>query len=133
MTIASRWSAGPGAPGLLLDLLAAEGWTAEPGPSGNATCASPDGTLIIVFGSETLAYHRGGSLWTVTHAPVAQPDPAPCDCGSSHPARRWTATFGDEVPVEAIAAFLTDLIGPAPLAPHRADQYPAEPLESMAN
>jgi hypothetical protein len=30
MTTTSRWSAGPGSPGLLLDLLTAEGWTAEP-------------------------------------------------------------------------------------------------------
>jgi len=132
MTTTSRWSAGPGAPGLLLDLLTAEGWTAEPDTYGNTTCTGPDGTLTIAFGPETPAYHRGGPLWTATHTPAAQPDPAPCDCGTSHRARCWTATFGDEVPVEAIAAFLTDLIGPEPLDPHREDHYPAAPSEPTA-
>ena len=134
METTSRWQTGSGAPGLVLDLLDSAGWTAAPDESGNTAHTSLDGTLRVVFGPETPAYHHGGPLWTITHTPGAQPDPAPCDdCGLGHQARPWTATFGDAVPVEAIAAFLTDLTDSEPLDPRRADHYQAEPSGPSAD
>jgi len=114
MTCTIRHAAGAGAPDLALDILDSAGWTPEHDEDGNKAFRSPDGNLRVCWGPETRAYHSRGPLWTITYTPGADETP---DGG-------WDASFGDNTPVELIAALLRDLVSGEPLDVDRAEFCP---------
>lgn len=97
------YAAGAGVPDLALDRLHEAGWTRYEDGLGDVAYVSPDGAARAEFGPETRRYAVGGALWTVTYT-----DPHPY---TKHP-NTWSASFGDQVPSEAIAAFLATLTDP---------------------
>lgn len=97
------YAAGAGAPDLALDRLFQAGWTQYRDNLGDVAYVSPDGAVRAEFGPETRRYGTGGALWEVTYT-----DPNPYAKTRSG----WSATFGDQVPAEAIAAFLATLTDP---------------------
>jgi hypothetical protein len=100
------WAAGAGMPDKALDILDAAGWHRYTDDDSNVTFRSPDGAVTAEFGPETERHHRRGPLWEVAYTAL---DPY----AKNRP--NWTATFGDQVPAEAIAAFLATLTDPAGL------------------
>lgn len=105
------YAAGAGMPNHALEKLRAAGWTRYEDGLGDVSYLSPDGTLAVEFGPETRRYQNDpGALWQATYT-----DPNPY----TSPRRSWRAAFGDSVPAEAIAAFLTALCDPAGLDPDR--------------
>ena len=106
------YAAGAGQPDLALNRLREAAWTRYTDDLGNVTYISPDGAVRAEFGPETDRYARNphSALWQVTYA---DPDPYATSRKS------WTATYGDNTPAEAIAAFLITLIAPEGLDPER--------------
>jgi hypothetical protein len=99
------YAAGPGYPTPALTAAAAAGWTTFQDGLANVTCTSPDKRARLQFGPETVRYARcRDRLWQVSYTadPIGTSTP-----GTAH----WSATFGDNTPAEAIAAFLTTLTG----------------------
>jgi hypothetical protein len=105
------YAAGHGEPDLALRVLTAAGWTAYEDNLANKTLVSPDGQVTCEFGPETsrYAHNARGALWEIR---FTHPNP--------YLQMTWTAHFGDQVPAEAIAAFLRALTDPAGLDPDRA-------------
>ena len=104
------YAAGPGTPDTALEILAWAGWSRYEDQRGDVTYRSADGQVSAEFGPETARYrqHPRTGLWQVTYT---GPDPYRPDA--------WTAAFGDQVPAEAIAAFLQALIDSDGLDPDR--------------
>lgn len=100
--VTPRALAGPGEPSTVISQLADSGWTLICDPAANAHMLSPDGRLYLGFLPE-----MNGPLWTV------QAVREKGDITSV-----WDATFSDETPPEAVAAFITELT--------RAGGYPRE-------
>ena len=98
------YATGPGEPDTALDVLRVAGWATYEDELANKTLVSPDGQVICEFGPETFRYahNRRTALRQVT---FTHPDP--------YRASGWSALFGDEVPAQAIAAFLAALTDPA--------------------
>ena len=105
------YAAGAGEPGTALDLLIRAGWAHYEDDLANKTLVSPDGQVTCEFGPETARYAHNArtALWEVR---FTHPNP--------YLQMTWTAHFGDQVPAEAIAAFLRALTDPAGLDPDRA-------------
>lgn len=105
------YAAGHGEPDLALGVLTAAGWALYEDKLANKTLVSPDGQVACEFGPETSRYAHDArtALWEVR---FTHPDP--------YLHITWTARFGDQVPAEAIAAFLRALTEPTGLDPHRA-------------
>ncbi|MFL6113826.1 MAG: DUF317 domain-containing protein [Catenulispora sp.] len=100
------YAAGAGIPDLALDRLFHAGWTRYGDDLGDVAYVSPDGAVRAEFGPETRRYGTGGALWEVIYT---DPDPY------AKAPNTWSATFGAQVPAEAIAAFLATLTDPAGL------------------
>lgn len=97
------YAAGAGVPDLALDNLFHAGWTRYDDDLGDVAYVSPDGAVRAEFGPETRRYGTTGELWEVTYT---DPDPY------AKAPKTWSATFGAQVPAEAIAAFLATLTDP---------------------
>jgi len=96
------YTAGAGIPAPALNAAQAAGWDRHEGASANVTYTSPDGRCVLQFGPETDRYHDDADrLWIAEYRP---------ESGQPH---AWAAHFGDHVPAEAIAAFVTALTDPA--------------------
>ncbi|GAA1966505.1 DUF317 domain-containing protein [Catenulispora subtropica] len=104
------YAAGPGMADTALMILEAAAWHRYEDGNCNVTYRSPDGSVTAEFGPESERYHRRGPLWEVKYT---NPDPY------AKNSRSWTATFGDDVPAEAIGAFLATLTDPAGLETDR--------------
>ena len=103
------YAAGHGTPDVALGRLREAGWTRYADGDCNITYISPDGAARAEFGPET-RHAEYGVLWQVAYT---DPDPY-----TKSPAT-WKATFGAQVPAEAIAAFLTALTDPEGLETER--------------
>jgi hypothetical protein len=96
------YAAGPGYPAPALNAAAQAGWTRFEDDAANVTYTSPDACARLQFGPETVRYTRcRARLWQATYTP----DPTSTTTGQAG----WKATFGENTPAEAIAAFLTAL------------------------
>ena len=106
------YAAGHGNPDLALSILTSAGWALYEDNLANKTLVSPDGQVACEFGPETSRYAHNArtALWEIR---FTHPDP--------YLQIAWTAHFGDQVPAEAIAAFLQALTDPAGLDPARAN------------
>ena len=97
------FAAGAGIPTLALDRLRDAGWDRYEDDRGNVTYVSLDGCARAEFGPETPRYLLFGALWEFAYT-----DPNPY----AKNRKSWKASFGDEVPAEAIAAFIEALTDP---------------------
>ena len=105
------YAAGPGMPDHALEKLREAGWTRYEDGLGDVSYISPDGAVAVEFGPETRRYlNDRDALWQAAYI-----DPNPYTSSR----RSWRAAFGENVPAEAIAAFLAALCGPDGLDPDR--------------
>jgi len=96
------YAAGAGIPAPALDAALAAGWTMVEDEFANVTHTSPDGSCRLEFGPESARYrHDAERLWVAEYRPEPGGE------------RGWAAHFGDDVPAEAIAAFVRVLTDPA--------------------
>jgi hypothetical protein len=100
------YAAGAGEPDLALKRLHEAGWTRYDDGIGDVAYVSPDGAVRAEFAPETRNSVARGVLWEVAYT-----DPNPYAKNRNS----WTAHFSDQVPAEAIAAFLTALTDPTGL------------------
>ncbi|MEY9861404.1 hypothetical protein ABH935_007045 [Catenulispora sp. GAS73] len=100
------YAAGAGAPDVALDRLHEAGWIQYANGVGDVAYRSPDGCVRAEFAPESRSALPKGVLWEVAYT-----DPNPYAKNRSS----WTAHFSDDVPAEAIAAFLTALTDPTGL------------------
>lgn len=112
----AAYAAGSGIPTIAFKATADAGLAYDLDEDGNAWATTADGRLRIEFGPETSRYggNPRGGLWLITYT---DPD---------QPAQGWRSMFGDQVPVEAVAAFIKALLIPEGLDPDRADRDPFE-------
>ncbi|WP_169740005.1 DUF317 domain-containing protein [Actinospica robiniae] len=100
--LAPPYAAGGGMPTPALEAARAAGWDRSEDEAGNLTYRSPDGRCHVEFGPETDRYSRDADrLWVAEYRPEPGGE------------RGWAAHFGEDVPAEAIAAFLRALTDPA--------------------
>ncbi|MBS2545392.1 DUF317 domain-containing protein [Catenulispora sp. NL8] len=93
MTTVPTCASGAGEPGMVLDLLAGDGWSCDAYGS-NVTIQSADHRLKVQFRPERAPTVPRQPLWLVDYWPA--------DGDSGH---FWRATFTDDTPAELIAAF----------------------------
>ncbi|WP_169739821.1 DUF317 domain-containing protein [Actinospica robiniae] len=96
------YAAGGGIPAPALEAARAAGWTRSEDEASTVTLTSPDGRCHLEFGPETERYLQDADrLWVAEYRPEPGGE------------RGWAAHFGDDVPAEAIAAFIRVLTDPA--------------------
>lgn len=95
------YAAGGGIPAPALQAAESAGWTRREDELANVIHTSPDERCFLEFGPETQRYYYDRDvLWIAEYRP------------GTGLAGAWHACFGEDVPAEAIGAFITTLTDP---------------------